>query len=76
MSTLTTIPGYPTTTAHGIVLDFNNITLTLTEFSNYPGRYPRLDAQYPNIIYSLRGNDSREGTSFRAKSQYGRLTLT
>ena len=64
------IPGYPTTTAEGIVLVFNGLTLTVESFGTFPGRYPRVDAQAFGIEYSYRGNASREGTLFRPKALF------
>ena len=62
------IPGYPTTTARGLVLIFDGLTLSITQFGSFPSQYPRLDASYTSISTTLRGNTSRQGTQFRPKS--------
>lgn len=69
---------YPTTTANGIVLTLGGYSLTITQFGNYPGTYPRIEPQYFDIEYSAYGGVSRTGTEFRPKVFWtfeGRCTL-
>lgn len=51
----------PTTTASGIVLILGSYTLTITRFGTYPGRYPRLEAEYTSINRSIRNSAARRG---------------
>ena len=51
----------PTTTANGIVLILGPYTLTIETFGRFPGRYPRLEANYTGITRSISGSAARRG---------------
>ena len=71
---------YPTTTAQGIILTRGSYSVTIDTFaSSRPGQYPRLEAQYLNIEYSINGGARRIGPSHRPKAVWtfqARLDLT
>ena len=63
---------YPTTTQTGIILSVpkpstGNYEISVTQFGQFPGQYPRIEPEYFDIEYSAYGGVSRTGTAFRPK---------